>query len=127
MRNPKRLGRRQQGLSAVGWLLIVAIFGLLIVSFFKVFPMYYGNFKLKNALQSVAQDSEIDPKSKRAIWEGLSKRLFVDEVRGITREQVKMQRKDGRTTITVDYETRDSWVGNLYIVAKFSESIVIER
>ena len=100
--------RQQAGLSTVGWLGVVAIFGLLIVSFFKVFPFYYDNFKLKSALEALAQDPEIDPKSRRAIWESLQKRLFV-------------------TTVTVTYETSDDYIANLYIGARFTEKAVINR
>jgi hypothetical protein len=127
MKKPTKQRRRQAGMSTVALILIVGIFAFLVITFFKVFPMYYGNFKVRNALQSMAQDSELDPKSKRALWEALSKRLFVDEVRSVTRENVTMKRKDGKTTITVTYETRDNYIGNLFIGASFSESIVIDR
>jgi hypothetical protein len=127
MKKPTKQGRHQGGMSTVGLIVIVGIFAFLVVTFFKVFPMYYGNFKVRNALQSMAQDSELDTKSKRALWEALSKRLFVDEVRSVTRENVTMKRKDGKTTITVTYETRDNYIGNLFIGASFSESIVIDR
>lgn len=127
MKRSAKPGRRQKGLSTVGIIVVVGIFGLLVVTFFKVFPMYYGNFKLKSTLQAMQQDSELDPKSKRAIWESLQKRLFINEVRSITREHVKMERKDGKTTITVSYETRDHYIGNLFIGATFVESVVIDR
>ena len=127
MQRSTGLRHRQKGLSAVGWLIVAAIFGLLVITFFKVFPMYYDNFKVKTALESLAEDSEVDPKSKRAIWESLSKRLYINEVRTIKRENVKMERKDGRTTVTVTYESEDDYIGNLYIGGRFSESIVIDR
>jgi len=75
----------------------------------------------------LSHDTEVDAKSKREIWQSLQKRLFVDEVRSITRENVTMQRKDGKTTVTVSYEQRDDLIGNLFIGGSFVESIVIER
>ncbi|MDH3221359.1 MAG: DUF4845 domain-containing protein [Gammaproteobacteria bacterium] len=127
MKRTTNMRRRQKGLSTAGWLLVAGIFGLLIISFFKVFPMYYGNFKLKSALEALQQDTDVDPKSKGDIWQSLQKRLFVNEVRNITREHVTMERKDGRTTVTVTYEVRDDYIGNLFIGARFAESIVIDR
>ena len=118
---------RQKGLSAFGWIGVAGIFGLLVISFFKVFPMYYDNFKLKSALEALQQDQNLDSKSKRAIWESLQKRLFVNEVRSIKRENVTMERKDGKTTVTVTYEARDDYIGNLFIGGRFTESIVIDR
>ncbi len=120
-------GQRQKGMSSVGWLLIVAVFAMLIITLFKVFPMYYENFKLNSAMEALQNDSRLDPKSKHAIWDALSKRLYINEVRSIEREHVTMERKDGKTTVTVSYETRDSYIGNLFIGAQFSDSVVIDR
>ena len=38
-----------------------------------------------------------------------------------------MERKDGKTTVTVTWEAKDSFIGNLFIGANFVESIVIDR
>lgn len=118
---------RQKGLSSVGWIAVAGFFGLIVITFFKVFPMYYDNFKVQSSLEGVMQDTSIDAKSKRALWDALRKRLYINEVRAITRENIKMERKDGKTTITVSYETRDEYIANLFIGARFTESIVIER
>ncbi len=127
MKRSTGLKRRQRGLSSVGWLLVATIFGLLIISFFKVFPMYYDNFKVKSSLEALAEDTSVDPKSKRAIWDSLSKRLYINEVRTIKRENVKMERKDGVTTVTVSYEVSDDYIGNLFIGGRFTERVVINR
>ena len=127
MKRSSNSRHRQKGLSTIGWIIVVGVFGLFVVTFFKVFPMYYGNFKLKSALEAMQQDISLDTKSKQDIWLSLQRRLFVDEVRSITREHVTMERKDGKTTVTVTYETRDDFVGNLFIGAKFSESVVLDR
>ena len=127
MKRLTRSRRGQAGISAPGWLIIAAIFGLLVISFLKVFPFYYDNYKLKSVLDAISKDTEIDPKSKRAIWESLQKRLFINEVRNIKREDVSMTRKDGVTTVTVSYVVSDNYIGNLFIGARFSETAVINR
>lgn len=122
--NPKR---RQRGASTVALIVVVGIFALFVMTLLKLFPMYYGNIKLKSALEAIQQDSRVDSKSKRAIWTSLQKRLYIDNVEWVKREDVIMERKDGKTTVTVTYETRDDFVGNLFIGASFSESVVIDR
>ncbi len=122
-----KLRHRQKGLSSIGWIAIAGIFGLLVITFFKVFPMYYDNFKVKTALEGVQTDTDVDAKSKRAIWDSLSKRLYINEVRNIRRENVTMERKDGKTTVTVSYEAQDDYIANLFIGARFTESVVIDR
>ena len=118
---------RQKGMSSFGWIAVVGIFAFLLITFFKIFPMYYGNYKLQSAMEAVRLDESVDAKSKREIWTSLQKRLYINEVRVIQREHVTMERKDGKTTVTVSYETRDDYVGNLFIGGRFVESIVIDR
>ncbi len=127
MNNIASIRYRQQGLSFVGWMAMVAIFGLLILSFFKVFPIYNENFTIQAVLSGLAEDEKIDVKSKRAIWDSLKKRLAVNEVYSIKPEHVTIERKDGKTTVTVTYETRRPYISNLFIGGNFSESVVIER
>jgi hypothetical protein len=119
--------QRQKGMSSFGWIAVAGIFGFLVITFFKVFPFYYDNYKVKTSLEALQQDTEIDPKSKRAIWDSLNKRLYINEVRNIRKEHVTMVRKDGKTTVTVTYRTEDEFIGNLFIGGSFVESIVIDR
>jgi hypothetical protein len=127
MNNISGIGHSQHGLSFLGWMALVAIFGLLLLSFFKVFPIYNEYFTIQSVLTGVKDDPDIDAKSKRAIWETIKKRLFINEVHSIKRENVKIERKDGKTTVTITYETQRPYIGNLFIGGNFSESVVIDR
>ncbi len=127
MNNIASIRYRQQGLSFVGWMALVGIFGLLILSFFKIFPIYNENFTIQSVLTSIAEDEKIDVKSKRAIWGSLKKRLAVNEVYSIKPENVTIERKDGKTTVTITYETRRPYISNLFIGGNFTESVVINR
>ena len=118
---------RQKGISSFGWIAVFGIFAILLIMIFKVFPMFYGNFQVKTALEGLQEDQTVDSKSKRAIYDALQKRLYINEVRGITREDVTMERADGKTTVTVTYEEKADYLGNMFIGARFSESIVIDR
>ena len=117
----------QRGMSTPGWIAVVGIFGFLLITFFRVFPMYYDNFKVASVLEAIQHDQAVDSRSKRAIWESMSKRLHIQDVSSITRENVKISRKDGKTTVVVSYEIREDYVANLFIGASFVETVVIDR
>ena len=127
MKRMTNLRTRQRGMSSVGWIFVAGIFGFLVITFFKIYPMFYENFKLKSSLESLQHDTSIDPKSKSAIWNSLKKRLYINEVRFIRLDNITMQRKDGKTTVTVSYETRQDYIANLFIGGRFVETIVIDR
>jgi len=118
---------RQKGLSAFGILLLLIVVALIALTAVKIVPMYIENYAVKSVLKSIQNDHRIDPKSKAAIWESLKKRLFINEVRLIKREHVSMSRKKGKTTVTIEYESRRPYLGPLFIGGHFVETIVIDR
>ena len=119
--------KSQQGLTTIGWLLVIGIFGMVTVTGFKILPMYLDFLSVKNVMETVSTDPEIDPKSKRDLWGAISKRLQINSIRNMTKEDFSFTRKDGKTTITADYEVRKPYVAQLFIGAHFVHSIEIDR
>lgn len=117
----------QKGLTTIGWILVIAIFGGIVLTGLKILPMYLDYFNVKSVVDSVANDPAIDPKSKRDLWDSISKRLRINSVRYIKREDVGFSRKEGVTTITVDYKVEKPYIAQLYLVAKFNYSAEIKR
>lgn len=118
---------KQQGLTTVGWIVVIAIFGSIVLTGFKVLPMYMEFLSVKSVMESVAEDTSLDPKSKKDLWEAISKRLYVNSVRELKKEDFAFTRKDGVTTITADYEVRKPYIAQLFIGANFVHSVEINR
>jgi Tfp pilus assembly major pilin PilA len=119
--------KSQKGLTTIGWILVIAIFGSIVLTIFKVLPFYLEYFQVKSVLESVAEDQSIDPKSKRDLWEAISKRFRVNQSKSVKRENIVFAREDGVTTVTVDYRVEDNYVAQLFIGAHFVYSVEIRR
>lgn len=117
----------QKGLTTIGWILVIGIFGGIVLTGFKVLPMYMEFFQVKSVMETVANDNSIDPKSKSDLWKSISKNLYINSVRDLKKEDFNFTRKDGVTTITADYEVRKPYVAQLFIGAHFVHSVEINR
>lgn len=117
----------QQGLTTIGWILIIGIFGLLVVTGFKILPMYLDFFTVKSVMETTAADDAIDAKSKRDLWAAISRRLQINSIRDMKKEDFSFTRKDSITTMTVDYEVRKPYLAELFIGAHFTYSVEINR
>jgi hypothetical protein len=117
----------QKGLTTIGWILVIAIFGSIVLTGLKILPMYLDYYNVKSVVDSVANDPEIDPKSKKDLWSAISKRLVINSIRFMKREDVSFKRKNGITTIIIDYEVEKPYIAQLYLVAKFNYSVEINR
>ena len=122
----KRL-HRQQGLSMPVIVIIIAIIGTMVLAFFTVFPMAYENLQVQTSLDALADDQTIDPRSKREVYEALNRRFVINDVDSVQRENVKITREDGKTTVLIQYQATNSFIANYFIGANFENQVVIDR
>lgn len=117
----------QQGLTTIGWIAVIAIFGSIILTGFKILPMYLEYLNVKAAMETVAENTEIDARSKRDLLESVNKNLQINAVRSLSKENFSFTRENDVTTMTVDYEVRKPYVAQLFIGAHFTYSVEIKR
>ena len=115
--------KSQQGLTTIGWIVVIAIFGSIVLTGFKIMPMYLEYYQVRSVLDNVAADPEVDVRSKKAIWSSISRQLLINQVRSIKRENMKVERENDVTKITIDYEVRKPYVAQLFIGGHFSYTV----
>ncbi len=124
--------RTQNGMTTLGWIIVIAIFSFIVITGFKILPLYLDFMNVKNAMQAVERRAEeggldIDPRSKRDLWRALANQLKINSVYGLKKQNFKFVRKDGVTTITVDYEARKPYFDRMFIGAHFVYSVDINK
>ena len=125
--NMTGIRNRQNGMTFIGIVMLLVVIAVIALTAVKIIPIYIENYAVKSVLTSIENDHRVDPKSKAAIWESIKKRLYINEVRIIKKEHVSMSRKNGKTTVTIEYESRRPYLGSLFIGGHFVETIVINR
>ena len=70
----------QRGMTIWSMSFVVGVFAFAIFLGFKVFPPYMENFKVRNALDSVAQNPDIAAMSKADISTALARRFDIDNI-----------------------------------------------
>ena len=117
----------QKGMTTIGWIIIIAIFGMIVLTGFKIFPMYMEYFSVRSVMESVATDEELDVRSKSALWTAINKRLLINRIKILKRENFKFDRAKDKTTISVDYEVREPYIAELFLGAHFTYSVETTR
>ncbi|MDX1569469.1 MAG: DUF4845 domain-containing protein [Xanthomonadales bacterium] len=114
--------KRQQGLTLIGLVIILAllIFGGFIAM--KLFPIYQEAFSVKAALNGLQQEPGIEKKSPAEIKQQLWNRFYVSYVESVQKQDVTISKRDGYV-ISIVYEVRKPLIGNLDVVAKFDFSV----
>lgn len=114
---------KQQGLTLISWLVILIMVGVMIMVGLKITPVYLEHFAVKKTLQSLKNEPLISRKPVAEIRKMLFRRLDMNSIYDLTKDEVTIKRAGGVTTITIKYEERRSVVGNLSLVMDFEDKI----
>lgn len=114
---------RQQGMTFIGVVIVLGLIAFFVLVALKLVPLYLENFKIVSSLQSLKSDPDLAGKSAPEIMTLLNRRLDINEVRRLTPKDIEIKVGSGRAVVRIKYEARESFIGNVDIVAKFDDSV----
>ncbi len=114
---------RQQGLTFISWVVILSMLGMVILVGLKITPVYLEHFAIRKTLESLKDEPLISRKPVTEIRKMLMRRMDMNSIYDLTKDEVLIKRAGGVTTITVQYEERRTVVGNLSLVMTFEDKI----
>jgi uncharacterized protein DUF4845 len=109
----------QRGLSALGFLVVLAVAGFLGTAAFKVGPLFLDNYFVNGALQTLAGEP-VHEMSDRQIRRKVQSAFTLNNVRDIDIKKLKIERQKTRTLVLLDYEKRVNFAANVDIVVAFN-------
>lgn len=116
-----RMGRRQRGMTLIGFVVVLALLGFFAYIGMKLVPMYSEYYSVKQALKGLEQEPGIANQSPAKVKDLFFRRLYISYAENVKDENVKIERIDtGGWRINVNYELRKPLVANLDVVGKFN-------
>lgn len=118
--------RRQAGITAIGFLFLAGVFGIVGFAGLKLVPMYMQNMRLARVLDDVRQ--ELDGRNATAgqIRTALTRRF---DVEGITlpAESVKINQSRNGYQVGIEYENKTPYIADIWFLVTFDKQIEIRR
>lgn len=115
---------RQAGATLMGTLMIVAVIAFIAYVGVKLVPVYIENYGVKASLKSLSEESTAGV-SAGEIRSRLMKRLEMNDVESVNPEHVQIRAMGNARVVSVSYEVRSRFYGNLYLLLAFNESAVL--
>jgi len=114
-----KLIHRQQGMTMVSWLVVIAFLLFQGIIALNIVPVYLTNSSVGNIFENLRSDAEVRGKTPVDIQKIIMKRLKVNNIyQGIDKKQIKIKKAKGYYEVVLEYEPRGTLIGNLeYIVA----------
>jgi hypothetical protein len=117
--------KHQAGLTAIGLILILIPVGLAVFIVMKVAPVYIEAFSVGDVVNSLKKELDLKEKSREEIYTMIKKRLDVNDIRSVEKDDIKIQKTVNDVKVAIDYEANVPLFGNVALALSFHKSAVI--
>lgn len=119
------LKNKQKGLTGVSIMFLLIIIAFVALTFLKIMPVYFDSFKVGDVVSSLKEERGLGEKPNSEITNMILKRLDVNMVSDVSKDNVFIEKVKGSVLIEVDYEVRKPMFGNLDVIISFKKSVEV--
>lgn len=124
--------KRQEGISFLGLLIILALCAAVGLFGLKVLPLYLDYASVSKAFDDLPGTPNLGKQGSKAILDRLKNQMDVDDVKTFNprdKNQFKITKsKDKKSwVVSADYEARANYVKNIYVVIHFQKTVAVPR
>ncbi|WP_457787659.1 DUF4845 domain-containing protein [Pseudomonas sp. PL-6] len=114
--------RSQQGLSILGWLVVLAVVAFFASTAFKMMPHYLDYMSMEKIITSVETDAAQEVRTVGDFYNYVSKGMQVNNIRDLNlRDVLKVKVENNEFLVHLKYEKREPLIENLDLVANFDK------
>jgi len=120
--------KQQRGMTTIGFLLVLAVLGLIAFGVIQLVPVYLENMKIVQLLNQTKEQLDGQSPSVKDIRDALYKRAEIEDLRDIdTKKDFVVKPVSGGYTVSINYERRKPYVANISLLAEFEHSVEISN
>ena len=108
---------------------VIVILVALTLLFMRLFPPYFDNLKLQEALEKMAEDPRVFNMTRRQVIQELDNILYIDYAHEVVdlKDSLVIDKKEKNMTIKVDYEVVVPLVYNLSALIEFKNNVNVSQ
>lgn len=116
----------QAGITAIGFLFLAAVFGVIGLAAIKLVPLYIQNMRLTTVLEDMERELQGEGRTPTSLRNELSQRLAVEGVR-VPRDSVNISQARNGYQVRIEHEHRTPFIADLWFLVVFDKQVEISR
>ena len=106
----------------------MGLIGCIVLIVLRMFPIYTNHFKIEGVLHSLADENNLYNMNREELLSLIDRKLNINMADGFKHEHFTITLKEnGNKVMAIKYEDRRNITGNIDVVVKFDESIIVPR
>ena len=122
-----RLLRRQQGMTTMGVVILVAFMGIFAFAAIRLVPVYLNYMKVASVVSGVVQEFDGAGATSNMIRRSISNRFDIEMVSEIQSKDVTVTKVDGGYEVAAVYSHKAPFIANISFVVDFEERGLVRR
>jgi len=122
-----RLPRRQQGMTTLGVVILVAFIGIFAFAAIRLVPVYLNYMKVASVVSGVVQEFDGAGASSSMIRRSISNRFDIEAVSEIRSNDITVTKVSGGYEVAAVYSHKAPFIGNISFVVDFEERGLVRR
>jgi Domain of unknown function (DUF4845) len=113
---------RQQGVTAIGWLILLTPFAILVYAGIRLAPVYLNYMKVVRAIDQAASTGKSSAVDSTAIRIAIDRHFEIDMVEYPTIKDIQIRRDAGAWLIEAKYDDEAPLFGNVSLHVTFDKT-----
>ena len=118
---------RQRGITAIGFLVLAIMVAAMGFAALRLTPIYLEHMKIVSVLNDVKADLDGTNPSIQLIKSGIGKRLNIEMVRVVKKQDFKIKKSELGYSVRVQYDTEAPYIANVWLLVRFNDAVEIRR
>lgn len=117
--------KRQQGLTFLSLVFLLAFLASITLLILKIGPIYLDHSKVVNALAALEKSVDVETMTEAEVRRSLDKRFNMNYVTDVTQDDIKVTKGGNYLKVVINYEVVKKIVGNLSVLVEFNDFIEV--
>jgi len=118
--------RRQQGMTFIGLLFVLAMAAALLYAGIRLAPLYLNYMKVVRSLDAVASESKSENPDPAALRTALARQWEIQSLDSPDFKEVEITKEDNGVTLHVAYDDSVPYIGNVSLSVHFERTTKVQ-
>ena len=117
---------RQQGVTFIGAMCILALVGLIAFAGLRLMPVYLNYLKVARSMDAAAAEFKSDNPDPGLVRRSLEKHWQIEDISGVEAKEVEVVKDDNGVTLHLVYDDATPYISNVSLSVHFDKTVKVQ-
>ena len=118
--------RRQQGMTFIGLLCILAMAGVIVYAGIRLLPVYLNYMNVVKVMETTASESKGENPDPATIRKSLERHWEIETITGVDYKDIEITKDEGSgVSLHVVYDDSEPYFGNVSLAVHFDKTVKV--